>query len=330
MERIVSHYEILGRVGEGGMGVVFKARDVRLGRIVALKFLPARLADSETLAGRFEDEARAISALNHPNIATIFELDTEGADHFLALEFLPGGTLYNLLQHRKNSAELLTFDTILEYAWQVAEGLAHAHSHGIIHRDIRSGNVMLTAEETLKITDFGLAKLRDSAGRTGAGQVIGTAAYMSPEQAAGKEVDQRTDIFSYGVLLHQLATLELPFQGPSALAVMQEVYSKEAPPISETRTDLPSGFQHIVDKCLAKDREDRDQNMQEVLSNLQSIGGSKISVRVISRATAESPTMTIMSPLSAGWRKRIRTRRAFVWGGAAGLAGSLGTGGVFL
>jgi serine/threonine protein kinase len=182
MDKTISHYEILSKLGEGGMGVVYKARDARLGRVVALKFLPASLADSEAMAGRFEDEARAISALSHPNIATIFELNAESAERFLALEFLPGGTLHNLLKHRKTAGELLPLDTILEYAWQIAEGLAHAHAHGIIHRDIKADNVMLTAEGTLKITDFGLAKLRDSGGRTSAGHVVGTAASMSPEQ----------------------------------------------------------------------------------------------------------------------------------------------------
>src|SRR5262249_39388351 len=153
------------------------------------------------------------STLNHPNIATIYELGIEGQDRFLALEFLPGGTLHDLLKQRKIANELLPFDKILEYAWQIAEGLGHAHSHGIIHRDIKSGNVMLTAEGTLKITDFGVAKLREHSHRTAAGNVVGTASHMSPEQASGGEVDQRTDIFSYGVLLHQLATLELPFHG---------------------------------------------------------------------------------------------------------------------
>src|SRR5450759_3233379 len=283
MDKTVSHYEILGKIGEGGMGVVYKARDVRLGRVVALKFLPASVAESEASAGRFEDEARAISALNHPNIATIFELDAEGAERVLALEFLPGGTLYSLLKQKKTAGELLPFDKILACAWQIAEGLAHAHAYGIIHRDIKADNVMFTAEGTLKITDFGLAKLRDSGGRTGTGNVVGTAACMSPEQAYGAEVDHRTDIFSYGVLLHQLATLELPFQGTNALAVMQAVYNKPAPKISATRTDLPETFQQIVDKALAKDREQRYPSMEELLHDLQALGSSRISVRTISR-----------------------------------------------
>jgi serine/threonine protein kinase/tetratricopeptide (TPR) repeat protein len=323
MEKTISHYEILGKIGEGGMGVVYKARDVRLGRVVALKFLPASLADSEALAGRFEDEARAISALNHPNIATIFELDAGGAERFLALEFLPGGTLHALLKHRRTAGDPLPFDKIVEYAWQIAEGLAHAHAHGIIHRDIKADNVMLTAEGTLKITDFGLAKLRDSGGRTSAGHVVGTAACMSPEQAYGTEVDHRTDIFSYGVLLYQLATLDLPFHGSNALAVVQEVYSKPAPPISQTRTGLPASFQHIVDKAMVKDRERRYQSMEEVLRDLQAVGGSKISVRVISRVTEQSPTLTLVSPLSTELRKRTRRRRTFLWAGAAVLAAGM-------
>ncbi len=319
MDKTVSHYEILGKIGEGGMGVVYKARDVRLGRLVALKFLPASMAESEASAGRFEDEARAISALNHPNIATIFELDIEGAERFLALEFLPGGTLNSLLKRKKTSGELLPFDKILEYAWQIAEGLAHAHAHGIIHRDIKADNVMLTAEGSLKITDFGLAKLRDSAGRTGTGNIVGTAAYMSPEQAYGTEVDHRTDIFSYGVLLHQLTTLELPFQGPNALAVMQAVYNKPAPKISATRADLPETFQQIVDKALAKDREQRYSSMEELLRDLKAVSGSPISVRATGRVAEETPTLTIVSPLSTGLRKQVRRRRILRWVGAAAL-----------
>jgi len=308
MDKTVSHYEILGKMGEGGMGVVYKARDLRLGRIVALKFLPASLAESEPLAARFEDEARAISALNHSNIATIFELDTAGSERFIALEFLPGGTLNSLLKQKKALGEMVPYEKILEYAWQIAEGLAHAHSHGIIHRDIKADNVMLTAEGTLKITDFGLAKLRDSTSKTATGNVVGTASCMSPEQAYGMDVDCRSDIFSYGVLLYQLATLEMPFHGAHPLAVMQEVYTKPAPPISDTRPGLPPEFQQIVDKAMAKDRDQRYQTMDDLLADLKIAGGSKIAVRVVERISEQSPTLTITTPSASDWRKKMRRR----------------------
>jgi serine/threonine protein kinase len=247
--RTISQYRILERVGKGAMGVVYKARDLNLDRVVALKFLPPHLVACDDAIGRFLREARAISTLNHPNIATIHDLCRRQGEIFLVLEYLPGGTLRSLVRDISSSGGKLAPKQLLEFALGIAEGLSHAHRQGIIHRDVKTDNVMLTAEGTVKITDFGLAKLRGSTHLTQAGGIVGTVSYMSPEQARGDPVDHRSDIFSFGVVLYEMATGRLPFRGPNESALLSEILHASPPAVSEARTDLPPAFDEIVSKA---------------------------------------------------------------------------------
>ncbi|MFQ5798564.1 MAG: serine/threonine protein kinase, partial [Bacteroidota bacterium] len=204
----ISHYKILEKLGEGGMGVVYKAQDLKLNRHVALKFLPAFITEDAAEKARFLHEAQALSSLNHPHIATIYDVEEAGEHKFIALELIEGGTLKQKVKHRQ-----LPLGQVLEYAIQIAEALAYAHKREIVHRDIKTDNMMMTSEGQIKITDFGLAKLKGTTRVTRTGSTVGTAAYMSPEQAQGEQAHHRSDIFSFGVVLYELITGEVPFKG---------------------------------------------------------------------------------------------------------------------
>lgn len=243
------------------MGVVYRARDQRLGREAALKFLSLSQPDEVALAS-FLHEARAISQLNHPNIATIYEVGEEDGEAFLALEYLPGGDLRTLIRAAYKTGEL-PWKKVVEYALQIARALGHAHSHGIVHRDIKPDNVLVTARGELKVIDFGVAQMR-GAETDGPGAVTGTASYMSPEQAQGLDTDYRVDLFSYGVLLYELATGRLPFEGDSEPVVMYEVVNAPAPEVDSVRTDAPQGFSELVAQLLAKQPGDRPASMADV------------------------------------------------------------------
>ena len=265
----VSHYEILEKLGEGGMGVDYKARDNKLDRIVALKFLSPNQEPKESDVLRFQHEAKALSSLSHPNIATIFDLDHEHA--FIALEFLPHGTLKAKLQRLATSGKLLPIDRVVQYGIQMASALAHAHRRGVIHRDIKSENMLLTEDDEIKVTDFGLAMLRGSGRLTNAGTVLGTAAYMSPEQARGEELDHRTDIFSLGVVLYELSTGTLPFRGEHPVAFMYSIVHEQPSPTHSLRSDIPFRLERLISRCLEKDRARRMQSADELASELRAI-----------------------------------------------------------
>jgi serine/threonine protein kinase len=269
--RTISHYAVLALLGQGGMGVVYKARDLRLGRLVALKFLSAHLILPEDLA-RFEQEARAISALNHPHIATIFDLDQIDNQRFLVLEYLPGGTLGAKIRRLRSLGRRLTILEAVEYALQIGDGLAHAHYRGIVNRDVKTENVMFTEDGTVKLTDFGLAKLRGENLRiTRAGSLLGTVAYMSPEQARGQEADQRSDIFSFGVVLYEMLAGRLPFRASSDVALLQEIVHASIPPLEPERDDVPEALQGVLWRALEKDPEARWQAMEELLGDLRQL-----------------------------------------------------------
>jgi tetratricopeptide (TPR) repeat protein/predicted Ser/Thr protein kinase len=261
---MISHYKIAEKIGEGGMGVVYKAQDSKLGRAVALKFLPPGLLCDAEARARFEHEARAASALNHPNIATIYQIDEAEGRCFIAMEFLDGGSLKGLLK-----AGDLSLKGILDLAIQIGEGLNAAHEHGVTHRDMKPDNIMLTKKGLAKIMDFGLAKLKGAPKVTKTGTTLGTLQYMSPEQAGGEEVDGRSDIFSFGVILYEMITGRLPFKGDNEAAIINSIMSDTPEPLARFKADLPEGLQRIVDRALAKDTRERYQHADDMVAELR-------------------------------------------------------------
>jgi eukaryotic-like serine/threonine-protein kinase len=265
----ISHYEIAEKLGQGGMGVVYKAWDHKLRRMVALKFLPASAAGEGAQAARFHQEALAVSALNHPNIATIYDIEEADGHPFLALEYLPGGTLQSALEQLRSADQQISLPQGLDYAIQIAEALAHAHQNGVIHRDVKTANVMFAQSGAVKLTDFGLAKTAESSGVTRTGTVMGTPATMSPEQARGLKTDERSDIFSAGVVLFELFTGQLPFYGDNPAAVLYQVVHEEAPALSRFRPGIPAALEQIVSRALKKDPAERYQTAAGLASDLR-------------------------------------------------------------
>ncbi len=266
----VSHYEILDKLGEGGMGVVYKARDLHLHRLVALKFLPPEITATAERIARFEQEARAISALNHPHIATIYAMEEFQGRRFLVLEYLPGGTLRQRMKESRAENQPFPLNDALRIGIETAQGLAHAHRKGIVHRDIKPENIMFTAEGLLRITDFGLAKSETSE-LTRDGTTVGTAAYMAPEQATHSETSPRSDLFSMGVMLHEMIAGQRPFTGKSEFATMQAVVSDPPPPLARFRSDVPPGLERILACLLEKDPARRYRSGEEVAAELRSL-----------------------------------------------------------
>ncbi len=259
----VSHYKILEKLGEGGMGVVYKAQDTRLGRLVALKFLPEHLWKDSSAKTRFIREAKGASAINHQNIATVHDIDEAEGKSFIVMEYIEGKTLKELAQ------EGLKLNQALELALQAAEGLSAAHKKEILHRDIKSDNIMATKENLVKVMDFGLAKLKGVSRLTESGATVGTIAYMSPEQTKGEEIDQRSDIFSLGVVLYELITGKLPFPGDHNAAISYSICYEEPEPLARYKSDVPEGVQKIADKALKKDKGLRYQSAADLLADLR-------------------------------------------------------------
>lgn len=262
--QIISHYKIIEKLGQGGMGVVYKATDLKLGRTVALKFLPHQVSAFPQTKERFVQEAQAASSLNHNNIVTIYEIDQADGQDFISMEFIDGKSLKEAI----SSGQIPT-EEVVNIALQVAEGLLKAHQKGIIHRDIKSENILLTGEGIAKITDFGLAKLKESRELTITQVALGTAAYMSPEQAQGEELDLRSDIFSLGVVLYELSTGQLPFSGMHQMAIMYSIINEEPPPPCQLRDDFPKELEDIILRCLEKDKNQRYQNLGELIIDLK-------------------------------------------------------------
>ncbi|MDI6766672.1 MAG: protein kinase [Bacteroidota bacterium] len=264
--QMISHYRIIEKLGEGGMGVVYKAEDNKLKRIVALKFLPKEfLCDSEAKS-RFVHEAQAASALNHPNITTVHEIDEVEGECFISMEYIEGKSIKELAKGKE-----LPIEEILRIAIQVAEGLSKAHQKNIVHRDIKSDNIMLTHDGLAKIMDFGLAKLKGVTKLTKTGTTLGTVQYMSPEQAQGIEIDQRSDIFSFGVVLYEMITGKLPFRGEHEAAIIYSLVNETPEPLARYKANVPEGLQRIVDKALQKDRNIRYQSAADVIADLKGL-----------------------------------------------------------
>ena len=270
--RTVLHYEIQERLGEGGMGVIYAARDLKLGRRVALKFLPPKLVGSPENLERLRLEAKAISALNHPHIETIYDLHEADGETFLVLEYLPGGTLKQKVVDLSAEGRRLSIHDVMRYAVETMQGLAHAHRQGILHCDVKTSNLMLTAEGALKITDFGLAQLMHSTrGAEESGTVKGTLAYMSPEQARGQDLDARSDIFSFGVVLFELLAARLPFDSPSETALHPSFIATPAPRLRDFRPEAPESLDRLVARALEKRRGDRYQDAGQMLKELRAV-----------------------------------------------------------
>lgn len=306
----IGHYKILDKLGEGGMGVVYKAQDTKLKRIVALKFLPLDRLGTGEEKDRFIREAQAAAALNHPNIATIYSIDEEEGHLYISMEYIEGESL-----KEKTADAPLKLKKALDIAAQTALGLQAAHEQGVVHRDIKSSNIMVTPKGQVKIMDFGLAKFSGSSLLTKAGTTLGTIAYMSPEQAQGEQVDLRTDIWAFGVVLYEIVTGQMPFKGDYDQALVYSILNEEPEPLSALRSRVPLELERIVEKCLAKDVAARYQNASELPVDLKAIdissGGST------SRITAARGMSTMSTMSTAEPKKPSRFKRALKWTFAA-------------
>lgn len=290
----ISHYNILEKLGEGGMGVVYKAQDTKLDRLVAIKFLPSHSSATSENKARFLQEARATAALNHPNILSIYEIDEHNQHAFIVLEFIDGQNLKDYLATLKTGSGVPVKQAI-EWTEKIAQGLKVAHDKNIIHRDIKAENIMLTKSGQLKIMDFGLAKLKSQSSLTRAGSSVGTLAYMSPEQAQGLNADNRSDLWSLGILFFELLTGDLPFKSEHDAGLMYLIVNQDPPLPSELDRRLPESIDNIVKKMLEKEREKRFQNVDDLLEALKALHNNLDSAPQSSRklAIAVLPFSTI-------------------------------------
>ena len=296
---IAGRYTIIGELGRGGMGVVCQAEDTRLQRSVALKFLPRELTHVPEIKERFMREARAAAALDHPHICTVYEFDEVEEEAFISMAYIEGQSL-----RKKVESGPLELDQALGIATQVAEGLQLAHKKGIVHRDIKSANIMVTEDGQAKIMDFGLARVAGSTMLTREGSTMGTVAYMSPEQTQGEEVDYRTDIWSFGVVLYEMLTGKLPFKGEHEQSVIHSILKEKPKPITEFKSDIPKSIEEVVNKALEKDPDKRYRKIDDLINDLKSIAAGIVPEEIRVRLR----------------REKVRKRsKAVLYTGAGGL-----------
>src|SRR5437879_1693819 len=302
----IGHYRILSKLGSGGMGIVYEAEDLNLHRHVALKFLPDSLASDGTALERFLFEARSASALNHPNICTIYAVEREDDQHFIAMELLDGDTLDRRILH-----QVLSVDAMLDLCIQVSDALDAAHHKGIVHRDIKPGNIFVTSSGRAKVLDFGLAKITKSslaqtvgapaataAFITGPGSTVGTVAYMSPEQARGEELDGRSDLFSFGSVMYEMATGTIPFEGNTSAVIFHGILDKNPASPLDKNPSLPPKMGEIIQRALEKDVDLRYQSAAELRAELKRLKrdtssgktATAVSSKPLVAATASAPT----------------------------------------
>ncbi len=324
----VSHYRILEKLGEGGMGVVYKAEDLKLTRTVALKFLPLGLSAQEPERARFLQEARAAAVLSHANICTVYDIQEHSGQQFIVMEYIEGKTLKREIESRE-----LKIEDCLRYGIQIGEGLQEAHSKGIVHRDIKAENIMVSTKGQVKVMDFGLAKLKGSLKLTRTSSTVGTLAYMAPEQLQGGEVDARSDIFSFGALLFEMLTGRLPFKGEHEAAMMYSILNEPADSLLKYRPDAPADLERIINRALEKEPEDRYQHVDDMVSELRRIQKQSGRVSRAPLAAMKAPGAPPASPAAqavSDIQARKRVNRTLLAGGIVAGAAIIAVAAYFL